>query len=360
MDMDYSKVYENLLMAHAFLPYYLGNGRAFSPIRVQIELTGKCNLNCQLCFQGEAYRKGENELSFAEIIRIIDQVPRYTLLTLSGGEPLIKESITDILDYALTKHHCNIITNGVLLNEDIVKLIINKRLVLLNVSVDGTGNIHDELRGVNGTFDKVKENLLLLKEYKEKTKSKFPLIDIKTLINMKNIPQLEDLYQFCETVGADFLTLSLIKNNDIQFNGSILYDDLNSNIFYKEYSITNYINLQQLITMLKRLDKIKRKVKIRYYPRFKNYKLIEGCYDKIEAGKNFYYSPCYEPWAGFQVNAQGKVYPCLAYCAGDVRRDNLKDIWNSKPFIEFRTRLKKLKLFPACAGCCYLKIRSKK
>lgn len=357
--MDYSKIYERLLFTHSILPYYVGSGNALPPIRVQIELTGRCNLKCEFCYQGEDYKTSKGELSFDEITGIIDQVPRYSLLTFSGGEPLLRKDAFDIIDYAVKRHFCNIITNGVFLTEPISRLMVDKKFFLINLSIDGIGDIHDELRGVKGTFERVKNNIDLLIDYKEKKNSKFPLIDIKTVLTKKNIQQIGEIYKFCEDKKVDFLTLSLIKNSNIQFNGTALYRSLNEDSFYKDYlQNENNYDISRIKKELKNLEKRDGRVKIRYYPRFNSLKEMDKYFNYKENRLTSYAEPCLEPWSGFQINAFGEVYPCLSYFVGNVRESKLMDIWNSNQYVEFRKRLKKLKLFPACSGCCYLKIRS--
>ena len=123
--MLYSTIYEKVMAGHAAIPYYLGKGKAFAPLRVQIEITGRCNLKCTFCYQGQAYKAAREELSLSEIKSIIDQIHPFSLLTFSGGEPLLRSDAYEIIEYALAKgHFCNIITNGVFLTKDIAKLMV--------------------------------------------------------------------------------------------------------------------------------------------------------------------------------------------------------------------------------------------
>ncbi|MDD5108759.1 MAG: radical SAM protein [Candidatus Omnitrophica bacterium] len=354
--MNLSAIYENILNCHGLLAYLYGNGMAFAPLRIQLEVTGMCNLRCEFCCQDQDYKCGKEELTLSEIKSVIDQVPRFTLLTFSGGEPLLRKDIKEIISYALErKHFCNISTNGVLLNNEIIELLVRKGFLAISVSLDGMGEIHDKLRGVPQTFSKVKNNLIALSRSKKEQKKKFPLLDIKTIITDKNIDELVKLYSFCESISADFFTLSLLKINQAQFNPSSLKDNIEDEFFYRRGSRVN-LETSRLISALEQLEKLKGKTKIRLYPRFRSLKELQN-FLAGKCGSQVSTSACLEPWSSFQINAFGRAYPCLSYKVGNVKEQTLKEIWGSERFVSFRRRLKKIKLFPSCDGCCYLKMR---
>ncbi|MBI5635110.1 MAG: radical SAM protein [Nitrospirae bacterium] len=353
--MNAAKLYEKILGLHALIPYHAGRGRAFPPIRVQLEITGRCNLRCQFCYQDKAYKQGSGELTYDEIISIIDQAPRYALITLSGGEPLLKENIAAIIEHAASKHYCNMITNGLLLSRDTVRLMVERKFTLVNVSLDGIGSLHDELRGVKGVFDRIRENLLFLRDYRKEKKSRFPLLDIKTVITAQNMHHLGEIYRFCGEIGADFFTPSLIKNTNIQFNGSFLYGDLDNACFYMNYPDHPY-DIPELIKAVDAVRALKGRTAVRFYPRIKSTEALQRYLQRKDPNLLKVARRCVEPWSGFQINARGQAYPCLAFEVGNIRERNIAALWNADAFISFRERLHRLKLFPACVGCCYLYI----
>lgn len=352
--MDLSKLYNRLIYSHAALPYFLGKGKSLPPIRIQLDLTYRCNLRCKMCYQDKFYKKGENELSSQEWINIISQLPRFCLITLFGGEPLVRKDFKEIAEKALHLHPCNLVTNAVLLTQDISKFLIDKKLLLLGVSLDGTGKIHDKVRGVTGTYKKVIDNLKNLQKLKKNMKSKFPLLDIKTVVTKTNQDNLLELYKKVVELEADFFTISLPKVSEDQFNPR-LNKYLNKNLSL-DFSLFDNINFPRLRTDLKKINPQLPKTKIRFYPNFGSIdKIKQELYNPNQLIKNF--SPCVQPWSGLQIGATGKVYPCLSLEVGDARKQKLSDIWNGKSYIDFRKNLKNCGLFPACVGCCYLKNR---
>jgi len=352
--MDLSKLYSLIIDFYTAFPYFLGRGKSLPPIRIQLDLTYRCNLRCEMCYQDKFYKKGENELSSQEWIKIINQLPRLCLITLFGGEPLVRKDFKEIAEKAMHLHLCNLVTNATLLSPDISKFLINKRLLLLGVSLDGIGEIHDKIRGVAGTYKKVIDNLKNLQKLKKNKRTKFPLLDIKTVITGINQDNLLELSRVINELKADFFTISWPKVSEDQFNPK-LNKYLNKNLSL-DFSLLNNINFSKLRTDLKKINSRLSKTKIRFYPSFGSIdKIRKELYNPNHLIENF--NPCVQPWSGLQISATGKVYPCLSLGVGDVRKQKLSDIWNGKSYIDFRKNLKNCGLFPACVGCCYLKSR---
>lgn len=350
--MDLSKLYNQLISSHAVLPYFLGKGKSLPPIRVQLDLTYRCNLRCKMCYQDKFYKKGKNELSSQEWIKTLEELPRFCLVTLFGGEPLVRKDFKEIAEKAMSLHPCNLVTNAVLLTQDISKFLINKRLLLLGVSLDGTGEIHDKVRGVAGTYKKVIDNIENLQRFKKNMKSKLPLLDIKTVVTETNQNNLLELYKKVVELGADFFTISLPKVSEDQFNPK-LHKNFDKKASF-DFSLLNNLDFLKLKRDIKKIYSLPSKIRIRFYPNF-NYidKIKKELYNPNHLIENF--KSCVQPWSGLQISATGKVYPCLSLEMGDIRKEKLLDIWNGEKYINFRKSLKKCGLFPSCAGCCYLK-----
>ncbi len=298
-------------------------------------------------------RSRTDELSFDELKNLIDQTPFYSLITLTGGEPLLKKGFKKILKYILSKRRVNIITNGTLIDDEYIDIFTGgKNLLLVGISIDGLGEVHDKIRGVRGTFNKTVDNISMLLEAKRSKKRKFPLIDIKTVLDPNNLEILDKMYNFCNKLGVDFFTISLPKLSDMQFN-PVLQNDFTEEIFRKPEEKYN-LDLDFLEKQLRKITSTNGGVKIRYYPGFKNIKSLIS-YAKGDRKMRDIFLPCYEPWSGVSITANGDVYPCLSLKMGNIKEKSFKEIWNSEKYRIFRNRLKANKLFDSCEGCCYLK-----
>ena len=123
------------------------------PLVVGWAITDRCNQSCSYCGR----RHGDiKEISTQEAFRIIDELSRLGCLriSLTGGEPLMREDIGAIVDRIHKKGiETKINSNGALVRERIDEL---KNLDILCLSLEGEKDVHDAIRGA-GSYDKVIE-----------------------------------------------------------------------------------------------------------------------------------------------------------------------------------------------------------
>ncbi len=126
------------------------------PLAVHVEVIAACNLTCTHCFAGELPRK--TTLTTPELDRVFGELAALGSfrLGLTGGEPLLRKDLLDVLDAATARglHPC-LTTNGLLLDEHLARELGKRELVWLNVSLEGArAETNDAVRG-GGTFDAV-------------------------------------------------------------------------------------------------------------------------------------------------------------------------------------------------------------
>jgi radical SAM protein with 4Fe4S-binding SPASM domain len=136
------------------------------PLAVHLEVIAACQLACTHCFAGDLPRK--TTLTLAEIDRLCGELAALGSfrLGLTGGEPLLRKDIIDLVD-AATGHglHPCMTTNALALDEPLARELGKRDLVWLNVSLDGaTAETNDAVRGA-GTFDAVVGKLRALGRY---------------------------------------------------------------------------------------------------------------------------------------------------------------------------------------------------
>jgi radical SAM protein with 4Fe4S-binding SPASM domain len=166
------------------------------PLAVHLEIIGACNLTCSHCFAGTLPRN-HHPLTLAEMDTLFADLASLGSfrLGLTGGEPLLRRDLFDILDAATGQglHPC-LTTNGLLLTEDIARQFGERELVWLNVSLEGPNAAsNDAVRGP-GTFDAVLDKLRLLRRH-----ARFTLAFTILSTNAHLVKQCADLA--CE-VGA--------------------------------------------------------------------------------------------------------------------------------------------------------------
>ncbi len=126
-------------------------------MQIYLLLTENCNLRCNYCIRGE---KNNNNLSlekFKLILKMNDFSKDQVLLT--GGEPLLHDKFTDIVQCCLENfNHVAVNTNGLKLDK---KTIVENSRIHYQISLDGTQKEHDRLRG-EGTYEKTLTNLKII------------------------------------------------------------------------------------------------------------------------------------------------------------------------------------------------------
>jgi len=169
-----------------------------SPEIVEFEITLSCPLRCLHCY----CRAGESDEqpSTAEVRSVLKQLKKAGThyVDLVGGEPLIREDITEIVAYAREIDQSIMVnTNGVLLTQDFAKEL--KRAnphALFGVSIDGaTPKTCDFVRG-KGTFEKAVNAVQIFKAEGFKVVSLF-------VVNALNWTEFEEYVRLMITLGVD-------------------------------------------------------------------------------------------------------------------------------------------------------------
>jgi MoaA/NifB/PqqE/SkfB family radical SAM enzyme len=137
------------------------------PLAVHLEVVAACNLACTHCFAGVLPRN-HHPLTLRELDGLFGDLAGLGSfrLGLTGGEPLLRKDLFDILD-AATDHglHPCLTTNGLLITEDVAHRLGRRELVWLNVSLEGPdAETNDAVRGP-GTFDAVLDRLAVMRQH---------------------------------------------------------------------------------------------------------------------------------------------------------------------------------------------------
>ncbi len=147
------------------LTKYIGfkTKRLPSPIFASYFVTFRCNLRCEFCFiYNNKYPELDENGARAVVNRICDSgVPT---LDFSGGEPFLRKDIEDLGRLAMSRGCvAGVNTNGTLIDERRAAKA-SSSFNYITISIDGPEDVHDKIRGVNGTYSRAKNALRLLKD----------------------------------------------------------------------------------------------------------------------------------------------------------------------------------------------------
>jgi len=202
------------------LEFHQRMGKKRKPIVGQMELTFRCNLKCVHCYIPYCSRSiyganmpdksgnycsrsihGAEELSYSEIIDILNQIQKEGCLWLSftGGEPLMRKDFLDIYGYAKRKGFLiTILTNGTLITKKIADHLAKEPPFSIDITLNGiTEETYEIISQVKGSFKKVMEGINLLLE------RNLPL-KIKTQVTKLNYHELDKIKEFIEGLGVKF------------------------------------------------------------------------------------------------------------------------------------------------------------
>lgn len=183
-------------LAATVLPVEPAADHLTGPLAVHLEVIGACNLTCSHCFAGTLPRN-QNPMTLKELDGLFGELAAIGAfrLGLTGGEPLMRRDLFEIIDCA-TAHglHPCLTTNALLITDEIAREFGGRELVWLNVSLDGaTEQTNDPVRGA-GTFDAVVERLKVLRRHARFT--------LAFTITSQNAHEMEACAQLARELGA--------------------------------------------------------------------------------------------------------------------------------------------------------------
>ncbi len=283
------------------------------PFYVYLSLSNLCNANCVFC----DVRTNKEKKSDIDVFKLIDELSelgtKYIHFT-GGGEPFISDDILQYMDYC-TKKGLNIIfiSNGYNLNEDKIKQLSSYNIKAVFFSIDSCkSDVHDSLRCLPGLWNRVTNNINLIKKYIPNVK-----IAINHILNRKNIDDFGKFIKLKRKYNFDYINPIVIKD----------YDEL----FFTEQQIINYNeNLSYYYELAKKLG-------------------IEFLCDDIDFFKknisifgdrsnNNDLRCVYPSFCSFIDAPTGFVYPCdcsihrdrTIYKIGELKEHSMNEIWNGE------------------------------
>jgi radical SAM protein with 4Fe4S-binding SPASM domain len=170
--------------------------RLVGPLTLHLEVMNACNIECKHCFAGKLPRR-EKPLTLAELDSLFASLASMGTfrLGLTGGEPLLRRDLFDIIDLAI-EHGLSpcLTTNGLLINKKIAQQLGKRELVWLNVSMEGaTPETHDAIRGI-GTYTQLIKRLSILSQHTQ--------FSLAFTIMQSNLDEIKACAELAECVGA--------------------------------------------------------------------------------------------------------------------------------------------------------------
>jgi radical SAM protein with 4Fe4S-binding SPASM domain len=276
------------------------------------------------------------ELSTAELKKIIKDSSGLGVQTIvfSGGEPLIRQDIYDLIAFTGSNNMSACLTSNGSLIDEIAALRLSKAGVnVVNISIEGCKDIHDALRGI-GSYDLAANGLVNLRKHKIES-------TIAATVSRHNFESISSIIGIAKEFGATTVRFQ-------PFNEIFLTNKASSKDFF-----INKDNLKTAGQVVEEVIKLARENRIATNPEsyLRNIPLY------LCTGKVLFQGPCNALWYSCPVDSAGNVFPCWNKTdskqrIGSLRESNLSELW----FSEKRERIIGSIIDKGCAGCmmsCY-------
>ncbi|MBU7028690.1 MAG: radical SAM protein [Theionarchaea archaeon] len=297
-----------------------------APNSIVWDVTSRCNLKCKHCYV-EAESKKTEEPSTEEAKAIIDQLKKAKVFTLSfsGGEPLLRDDLFELLEYATKSLVVDVASNGLLIDEDIANQLKSTGIAYMQLSFDGLEDAHDYLRGRKGAFNRLMETIEILKRVGLR-------FGVTSVIYRKNVHEIKEMIELAEKLGA--FTIRFYR---------LIYTGRGKELTSLDLTSSEYKKALQDV----------------YSHKGKISAVADEAFGFLLHGRE---NP--HQWVGCQagrtiagIKANGQVVPCpmfsdpVFYC-GKVPDEDFTDIWVNSPVLsQFRTLDN---IHGKCHACRYL------
>jgi len=345
-----------------------GHGYAKMPHVVAVRLTNLCNCKCKMCGQprlgDEGIPKGffRDHLTVDDWKHVIDQIaPSRPNFYLWGGEPMIYKGLYKVIRYAKQSGLTVQMNTNALLIPEHIDDIVESGLDDLIISLDGPEDVHDEIRGVPGLFQKITSGIRGIRDKQRELNVKHPLIRIRGTINPANFDHLFELVKITQELDGDSLSFNHFWFTSVKEGKR--YEKIMKEVFDTEANSWQGFVFEPKDLKLDALGAELEKFKcntvdfpITISPNL-SAKDLQPYYNNLN--ETFGAKDCYTIYFKTYLMPNGDVTPCPDfpdYIAGNLLQDSFADIWNGEKYRHFRRSLKTNGLLPICSRCCDLHV----
>jgi MoaA/NifB/PqqE/SkfB family radical SAM enzyme len=332
--------------------------------RVYVEATNQCNLNCSICMRNvwDVQYGSMSPETFERILLSFQELPHKPEVFIGGyGEPLSHPNILEMIEQAKRLgHRVSLITNGILLTEQVTRRLIDLNLDMLWVSLDGASpECYADIR-LGDALPVVIENLTRLRAQKYKSFGAsswvgHPKLGIAFVAMQRNIHDLGEVIRLGTRLGAVEFSIS----NVLAHNSELLSE----NLYMRSLDMTAGQEIRPVVHMpLMDVHPQTMNALANLLKDMNRLELSGGLLNQ-----NTDQCPFVER-GSLAVRWDGQVSPCLPllythkhfldqrertsreYFVGNVHEKTLLEIWNADDYLTLRKRLQDFDFSP-CAFC---------
>jgi radical SAM protein with 4Fe4S-binding SPASM domain len=205
-----------------WLKYFLPLKTAH-PIYLIYFVTSRCMGQCRHCFYWRSLNQPENPLGIDEVEKMSRSMGGLLQLTLTGGEPLLREDLAELIKIFCRNNHpfnLGLATSGFYPDKlekvmaEVLKQFPGQHFTL-GLPIEGPPELNDEIRGVKGFFARTEASIKLLKELKKSYPRLTVLVDITaSRLNQEHLAESYMLVR--DQLKPDLINLIITRGNPKQ------------------------------------------------------------------------------------------------------------------------------------------------
>ncbi len=328
--------------------------------RVYVEPTNACNLACATCVRNVwSVESGfMSEETFDSVLRGLAAFSRPPAVFFGGfGEPLAHPRILSMIEAARRAGSTvEMITNGILLGDEVRRALVSLGLHRLWVSIDGaTPAAYRDVR-IGDALPEILENLAALRRLRDASPGLGPRLGLVFVAMRRNVAQLPEVVRLGREAGMD----RLLETNVLAYT-----DDLKHEVLYDEGLAPGDGDSPEVPAVL--LPRLELSEAVREALAA----VVQGgpvdLRPRLAAVRGRAFCPFVERGTT-SVRWDGTVSPCLALlyehdfwlgdrrrhsyasAVGNVRERRLVDLWGDPAYVELRRRVQAFSFSP-CSSC---------
>lgn len=310
-----------------------------------MDITTRCNLKCLICPRSARDSKAAHEFDIERTLfnKIAEEIfPRTSELFLScGSEPLMARNFFSVLE-VVRKAKIPFVaftTNGLLLNETIMRKLISSGIKEIYVSFDGA--VPDTFAKIRSgaSIHKVIENLRLFNHIKRLLSAATPRIELHTTLMRSNIDEIAGIIEIAHDLEVPRVTARhLCPFPQLGIDDESLH----------EHKDLHNVSIRLAHKRAKELG-----VDFESPPLFNESSLSTH---SAEPKKLI----CLLPWTATSIGPDGVVRPCTYWHEsnwfagehfGNLHESNFWDIWYGQAYLRLREEIRNNKPGEICAQC---------
>jgi AdoMet-dependent heme synthase len=289
-------------------------------ISVHLDVTYRCNERCEHCYLEHDDR---GEMTTAEIRDLLEQLAEAGVffLTLSGGEPLVRDDCFEIIEYARAlQFNVKLKTNAILITEKEAQRIKALGVEQVQISLySHRAEVHDAITKVKGSLQRTLEGIRVLRAEGLK-------VSVANVLMKSNSSDSEAVRALASEFGAHYTldpTITPMIDGDMEVLRYRASAAEVAGVFHNSALVGN---VEEFCAPPQPVD------------------------DDVREGL-----PCSAGHTACYISPYGDLYPCVQFplACGNVRRENFSEIWRESPQL-LEVRSIRGKDLGTCSACSHL------